>query len=71
MPAVPAVEESSAGMWAVVVAETNRTSLMIIASRGEPAIYSIRFFGRRRQYIIVALNLEDTRPWFSLSIAID
>ena len=53
-----------------VVAETNRTSLMI-ASRGEPAIYSIGFFGRRRQYIIVALNLEDAGPWYSLFIAMD
>lgn len=44
---------------------------LMIASRGEPAIYSIRFFGRRRQCIIVALSLEDTRPWFSLFIAID
>ena len=53
-----------------VVAETNRTSLMI-ASRGEPAIYSIRFFGRRRQCIIVTLNLEDAGPWYSLFIPID
>ena len=29
------------------------------------------FLGRRRQCIIVALNLEDARPWFSLFIAID
>lgn len=43
----------------------------MIASRGEPAIYSIRFFGRRRQCIIVTLNLEDAGPWYSLFIPID
>lgn len=36
-----------------------------------PPVLINKVFSRRRQCIIVAFNLEDTRPWFSLFIAID
>lgn len=63
--------EFGLGCGPPVVAETSRTSAHDYTAWRTSHLLINKVLGRLRQYIIVALNLEDTRPWFSLFIAID